>query len=60
MDGEDDSLDWLFAGTRGERREGVIVVVLTWLMRAGIDLRTPFLGGMVNEVWMKAGRVSRE
>lgn len=33
-------------GTRGERREGVNVGAL--LMRAGIDLRWPFLGGIVN------------
>lgn len=33
-------------GTRAERREGVNVGVL--LMRPGIDLRGPFLGGIVN------------
>lgn len=32
-------------GTRGERREGVNVGAL--LMRADIDLRWPFLGGIV-------------
>lgn len=33
-------------GTRGERREGDNVGAL--LMRAGIDLRWPFFGGIVN------------
>ena len=33
-------------GARGDRREGVNVGAL--LMRAGIDLRWPFLGGIVN------------
>lgn len=64
MDGVVDSLEvLLFAATRGERgerREGVNVVVLTWLMRAGIDLRAPFLDGMANVVWMEPARVSSE
>jgi hypothetical protein len=35
----------LLNGTRGDRREGVNVDLS---MRAGIDLRWPFFGGIVN------------
>lgn len=36
-------------GTRGERRDGTNVSPFVLLMRAGIDLRAPFLGDMVTE-----------